>query len=122
MVDGGGAARADGPGGSVAVQGSAEAPVVRVSGALDLALAPKLQQLADRVLRTAPPLLVVDLTGLTFLASTGMSTLLRIQREHPAGTEVRIVATGRVVLRPMQLTRLTDELDLYPTLDAALRR
>jgi anti-anti-sigma factor len=122
VVDGDGAPEVDGPGGSVTLQGPVDAPVLRVSGALDLALAPRLQQLADRVFRGAPEVLVVDLTGLTFLASTGMSTLLRIQREHPPRTSVRIVATGRVVLRPLQLTRLTEELDLYPTLEAAQRR
>ena len=33
---------------------------------------------------------------------------------------VRVVATGRLVLRPLELTRLTDELAIHPTLADAL--
>ena len=91
--------------------------VLRVTGALDLALAPKLQQLVDRAVRQGDGVLVVDLTGVDFLASAGMSVLVRAHREQAA---VRVVAEGRVVLRPLEITRLTDELDIYPTLAEAV--
>ena len=91
--------------------------VLRVTGALDLALAPKLQQLVERAVRHGDRVLVVDLTGVDFLASAGMSVLVRTHREQPG---MRVVAEGRVVLRPLQITRLTDELDIYPTLAAAV--
>lgn len=93
--------------------------VVRVTGALDLALAPKLQQFVDRAARLRPDLLVLDLTGVDFLASVGMAVLVKANREK-ALPDVRVVAAERVVLRPLQMTRLTDELAVYPTLAAAL--
>jgi len=107
-------------GGSVALDRVGGAAVLRVSGALDLALAPKLQQLVERAVRLGPAVLVIDLTDVGFLASAGMAVLLRAQRECPPGTAVRIVAQSRIVLRPMELTRLTDEFDLFPTLATAL--
>jgi hypothetical protein len=33
---------------------------------------------------------------------------------------VRVVASGRLTLRPLEMTRLTDELAVFPTLAAAL--
>ncbi|MEQ0564934.1 STAS domain-containing protein [Amycolatopsis sp. NEAU-NG30] len=91
--------------------------VLHVEGALDLALAPKLRQLAERAARQRPELLVIDLTGVTFLASAGMAELVRA---HRATAALRVVAGGRITLRPLELTRLTDELAIYPSLSAAL--
>jgi len=96
------------------------AVVLQVSGALDLVLAPMLRQLTERAARQRPRLAIIDLRKVEFLASVGMAELLRSQvqlREH--GTTMRIVAADRVVLRPLTLTRLIDEFDVYPTLDEA---
>lgn len=116
----------DGPGrvetsaGTVELDNVDDAAVLRVTGALDLALAPKLQQLVDRASRLRPPLLVLDLTGVDFLASAGMAVLVKAHRQTPEPTRVRVVAAGRITLRPLEMTRLTDELAVYPTLSAAL--
>jgi anti-anti-sigma factor len=98
-----------------------DALVLRVTGALDLVLAPKIRQLVDRAQRQAPSVLVIDLTEVDFLASAGMAELVRAHR-LTASMAVRVVATGRVTLRPLELTRLTDELVIVPTLSAALDR
>jgi anti-anti-sigma regulatory factor len=65
--------------------------------------------------------LVIDLTEVDFLASAGMAELVRAHRLTPS-MAVRVVATGRVTLRPLELTRLADELVIAPTLSAALDR
>ncbi|GHG03103.1 MULTISPECIES: STAS domain-containing protein [Amycolatopsis] len=98
-----------------------DALVLRVTGALDLTLAPKVRQLVDRAQRLAGSVLVIDLTEVDFLASAGMAELVRAHRLSTSMT-VRIVATGRITLRPLELTRLTDELVIVPTLEAALDR
>jgi anti-sigma B factor antagonist len=107
--------------GTVVAERQGNAVVLRVTGALDLALAPKLQQLVDRAGRLDPELLVLDLTDVDFLASAGMAVLVKTHRQHAdTATGVRVVAAGRVTLRPLELTQLTRELDLYPTLAEAL--
>ncbi|WP_410648938.1 STAS domain-containing protein [Amycolatopsis sp. cmx-4-54] len=93
--------------------------VLRVSGALDLALAPQLRQLAERAVRLGPEKLIIDLTEVSFLASAGMAELVRAHR-HSSKSDLRVVAVGRITLRPLQITRLTDELAIFPTLSAAL--
>lgn len=106
--------------GTVALEDRDGTAVLRVEGALDLALAPKLRRLAERAARLDPPVLVIDLTGVTFLASAGMAELVRVHRGRTAAAPLRVVATGRITLRPLELTRLTDELALYPSLTEAL--
>jgi len=106
--------------GSVALEARDGVAVLRVDGALDLALAPKLRQLAERAARLRPSLLVIDLTGVTFLASAGMAELVRAHRGPTASAPLRVVATGRITLRPLELTRLVDEFAIYPSLSEAL--
>lgn len=97
-----------------------EAVVVEVAGDVDTTTAPALVQAADAALAEEPPVLVVDLSRVEFLASPGLTALLTIHRNAGAGTAVRIVASGRATLRPIQLTGLEDSLSLFPTREAAL--
>jgi anti-sigma B factor antagonist len=106
--------------GTVTLEDRHGSAVLRVDGALDLALAPKLRQLAERAARLKPTVVVIDLTGVTFLASAGMAELVRAHRGRTVSASLRVVATGRITLRPLQLTRLTDELAIYPSLSEAL--
>ncbi|GAA4922995.1 anti-anti-sigma factor [Actinomycetospora succinea] len=109
----------DEPEGSVSVDQVPEGVVLAVAGPLDLALAASLRRSVERATRLRPGLLVIDLSGVTFLASVGMAELVRANRQ--AGeTTVRVVASGRIVLRPLELTRLTDELAIHATLADAL--
>jgi anti-anti-sigma factor len=107
--------------GTVSLGYDGDVAVLRVSGALDLALAPKLAQLMDRALRREPALVVVDLTEVDFLASAGMAMLLRAHRGCPPA-RLHVVADSPITMRPLEMTRLTDELVVYSTLAAALAR
>ncbi|WP_284742638.1 STAS domain-containing protein [Amycolatopsis sp. RTGN1] len=97
-----------------------DAVVVEVAGDVDTTTAPALAQAAAEALTAAPPLLVIDLTRVDFLASPGLTALLTIHRDAGPGTVVRIVAAGRATLRPIQLTGLEESLSLFPTREAAL--
>ncbi|MFR9800955.1 STAS domain-containing protein [Pseudonocardia sp. RS010] len=110
----------DEPAGSVTVEQVPEGVVLAVTGALDLALAPGLRRAVEHAARLHPALLVIDLTAVTFLASAGMAELVRADRRLRAQVPVRVVASGRLVLRPLELTRLTDELAIRPTRADAL--
>ncbi|MFD4194058.1 STAS domain-containing protein [Amycolatopsis thermoflava] len=106
---------------AVTVQEREAAVVVHTSGELDASTVPRLRAIMRGVLSGAPAVLVVDLSGVTFLGSAGMHLLLEIQ--NLAGdTEVRVVADAHSTVKPLRLTRLVDVLDLYPTLAQALRQ
>jgi anti-sigma B factor antagonist len=110
----------DEPAGSVRVDQVPGGVVLAVSGALDLSLASELRRTVERAARLRPARLVIDLTAVTFLASAGMAELVRADRQLLGEVPVRVVAAGRLVLRPLELTRLTDELTILPTLADAL--
>ncbi|WP_163505878.1 STAS domain-containing protein [Fodinicola acaciae] len=92
--------------------------VVRVSGDLDLNTSPSLQDyLAER--ESSP--VVIDLRNVAFLGSAGLATLIQShERAAAAGRPWAVVATGSVVLRPMEATGLLTILNPYPSVDEAL--
>jgi anti-sigma B factor antagonist len=96
------------------------AVVVAVVGDVDRNTVPELEGQLVAATQVDVPL-VLDLTGVTFLDSTGLSALVRChQRGQRDGTGFRVVVASRAVSRPLSLTALDALLDLYPTLEAAL--
>jgi anti-sigma B factor antagonist len=101
------------------------AVLTRVIGEIDLNVVDELRGALDTALAltTAPYPMVVDLDGVSFLSSAGLSELVGVnERARARGAEVRFVATRREVLRPLGLTGLLDTLDVRATVDEALSR
>ncbi|CAN5710038.1 STAS domain-containing protein [soil metagenome] len=108
------------PGCTVESSWSGPIAVLSVSGTLDMLSAGYLQAGVDAALRDHPAALIVDLTEVEFLASAGMSVL--IAANDAAGTEIRfaVVAHGAATARPLELTGLTEIIDLHTTRAEAL--
>ncbi|MFL6122182.1 STAS domain-containing protein [Actinophytocola sp.] len=99
------------------------AVVVRVVGDVDLATAPALDAHLCRAQEqlTPPTPLVLDLTGVEFLASAGLSELIKhSQRCATIGSRLIVVAAHRPVLRAMEVTGLTDTIAVVASVDDAL--
>lgn len=80
-----------------------------VTGEIDSSSAPELRRVLDALLDEAPEELVVDLTGVTFLDSAGLSSLAVAHRRAGAGgVRLRVLASGRAVVRPLKITGLWD--------------
>lgn len=94
--------------------------ILHLFGELDLATVDHV----DRELTAAAggiSALVIDLDGLSFLASTGLSLLARwSQRATAEGFGLRVVASRRQALRPLQITGLDSVLTVDATVDEAL--
>lgn len=90
------------------------AVVVVVSGEVDLLTANELlDALLDQVDRKHGRL-IVDLDDVQFLSSSGLSALAltdRAAREN--SVDLRVVATSRVTLRPLQITGMTEQLAVF---------
>ena len=82
-------------------------------GELDAASNPLLQQNLLTALRRTRRLLTLDLSGVTFFGSAGVTALVWLS-QHPeaAGKHVRVVATSRIVTGPLELTGLLERLDV----------
>ncbi|MDQ0791533.1 STAS domain-containing protein [Streptomyces sp. B1I3] len=68
------------------------------------------------------PCAVVDFSHITFTDSTGINALLRANRTlQAAGGWLRLSSIPDTSLRPMEIVGLNQVIDMYPTLEAALR-
>ncbi|MBB1158258.1 STAS domain-containing protein [Amycolatopsis sp. DR6-1] len=94
--------------------------VLAVYGEVDMVTAPLLTAAVDEALAATPPVLVLDLAAVEFLASAGLTALVTMAQHRVPGASLRIVASGRATMRPIQLTGLEQTLPLYPTVEAAL--
>jgi anti-anti-sigma factor len=94
--------------------------VVSVGGEIDVSTAPAFEEVIAEALEEDPPALVVELSGVTFMASAGLRILAATQEEVGDSVQLAVVADHAAASRPMQLTGLDDVISLYPTLDAAL--
>ncbi|HEY0811822.1 MAG TPA: STAS domain-containing protein [Pseudonocardia sp.] len=108
------------------------AAVVTVAGELDLHTARNLMGTVDETLAW-PDLdkIVIDLSAVTFLGSSGLGTLAELATRTPAAASrhdearpvpVRLVAPpdNRAVLRPWEVMKLEPILPLFPDLTSAL--
>ena len=78
-----------------------------VSGEVDSSSAPTLRAHLDEVLDKGVSDLTVDLTGVTFLDSAGLCVLAAAHRRAVrSDVRLRVLATSRAVIRPMQITGL----------------
>ena len=96
--------------------------VIRARGAVDLLTGPELERCVDDALDKRPSAIIVDLSDVDFLASFGMSILLRANQRLTGATRLVVVADGPATSRPMEILGLTDVLTICPTLQAARQR
>ena len=96
--------------------------VVTVDGELDTLGAPRLDICVDEQVAAAPAHLVLHLQPVRFLASTGLTSLLRARElAETTGTQLHLAGlVTRVVARALQVTELLECFDTYPTLTDAL--
>jgi anti-anti-sigma factor len=97
--------------------------VVRASGEVDLATAPVLEE-SLKEFPPGGPLVVIDLSAVGFLDSSGLSVLVQARQrlERADGTNgVRLVVTRPVIRRVFEVTGLAEVFDLATSLDEATR-
>ena len=98
-----------------------DAALLVAAGEVDTLTAPRLEAAVDELLGSGAEVLVADLTGVTFLASSGLAVLIRGAHLASAqGRRLRLVAEGRPVLRPLQITGTEELFDLHGDRAAAL--
>ncbi|MFF8288688.1 STAS domain-containing protein [Streptomyces sp. NPDC016309] len=95
--------------------------VVTIGGELDYEGVAHLDEAVDRAREQGVHCLLLDLSGLTFMDSSGVNAFLRVQRDtHARGGWVRLVNPQPSVLRVIELVGLGEAIPLYPTVGDAL--
>lgn len=94
--------------------------VVPVNGDIDLYTSADILATIHHAVHPGPPILVIDMSEVSFLSVTGLALLIVTKEEtRKAGIELRLVASRREVLRPLQITGLTADFDIYPSVAEA---
>ena len=80
---------------------------VIASGEIDSSSSPVFERHLDGVLESRPDELVIDLCAVTFLDSAGLCVLASAHRRaREQQTAMRLLASSRAVVRPLQITGL----------------
>lgn len=90
--------------------------IIKLAGELDSATCPELVASFERVLGAAAPAeLVLDLSEVSFIDSSGMRAIILLERDAGArGVPLRIVSAPEAVTDLLQVTGLSDRVELAP--------
>ena len=86
---------------------------IAVRGEVDIATCPGLDGTVAGLVKGGIDVLEIDLSGVTFMGSSGLASLLRAQRlavENGGG--VRLLRPSQVVRDLLEMTRLTDRFEI----------
>jgi len=92
-----------------------EGSTVRLSltGELDVAGAPRVEQELQRIEREAPPTLVLDLRQLAFMDSTGLRLIVAADdRAREQARRLVVVRGSETVQRIIEMTRLHERFEM----------
>jgi anti-anti-sigma factor len=100
---------------------AADILIVEVAGEVDMATSPQVVEAVESASNGCRRV-VVDLTEVTFLDSSGLNALVNCRRSLAArDVDLRVVSpSDHVVRRVFEIAQLTDELGVVETFDAAL--
>ncbi len=97
------------------------AAVLRVTGEIDVATAPRLREHVVTLVAEGETRLVVDLEGVDFIDSTGLGALVgALKRVRTHGGELAIVCTRSRLLKVFEITGLGRVFEVHDTVDAAV--
>lgn len=97
--------------------------VVGVSGELHLTTAPRFREALDAIIAAGDGRLVLDLSAVEFIDSTGLSVLLNALRLiHQRAGRMALACTNPTVLRLFEITSLDATFDIVADRAAAIAR
>jgi anti-sigma B factor antagonist len=95
--------------------------VARVAGEVDIATAPKLREQLLAAVSRHGPRVVLDLTDVGFLDSTGLGVIVGVlKRTRTLGGDLRLVCPNPTIRRVFEITALDRTMPLADTVDEAL--
>jgi anti-sigma B factor antagonist len=104
-------------------QHDAETRVISVSGEIHVTTAPEFSQRLNDAIAAGTRGVVIDMSGVEFIDSTGLSVLLNgLRRVTRANGRLALVVSNPTVLRLFQITKLDSTFDIQPTREDALER
>ncbi|MEO6502483.1 MAG: STAS domain-containing protein [Jatrophihabitantaceae bacterium] len=95
--------------------------VLDVGGEVDVHSATQLTDRLSQIIGSGQQSVVVDLSGLSFIDSTGLGALVAARNQaQQTGVVLRLVCRSDRLLKLFRITGLDAVFDIYPTLAAAV--
>lgn len=95
--------------------------IMTVSGEVDVYTAPQLRSALEERVAADQTRVVVDLSGVSFIDSTGLGVLVgRLKVLRKIGGSLRVVCTDERILRLFSITGLDRVLPIHDSVDSAL--
>lgn len=99
---------------SFVVDHTRPATVVRATGEVDAASASAFRAALDQAVATGKRLIVVDLGGVSFLDSAGLSVIFGVQRGLPVDRQLVLGNVPPRMLRTLRLAAVPSVITVYP--------
>jgi anti-anti-sigma factor len=97
--------------------------VIRVVGEIHATTAPEFSERLNSVIANGKTAVALDLTGVEFIDSTGLSVLLNgLRRVTRARGAMVIACANPTVLRLFEITKLDSTFEILPSCDEAIER
>jgi anti-sigma B factor antagonist len=96
-------------------------PVVSVRGEVDLHTAPKVEYAIEKAGGNGASAVVVDMSGIAFMDSTGLSTFMRAKDSLAKNeTSLRLAALSQAVERIFSVTGFNEYFEVFETREEAI--
>jgi len=95
--------------------------ILTLAGDLDYGECAAFRMSIDRILKSAPPATIVDLSGVEYLDSSGLGLLLSLSKEYGAAGGKLVLVTNATVDNILSLTRLNGIFSTAPEMDQAMQ-
>jgi anti-sigma B factor antagonist len=106
---------------SLATRTQGDRTVVAVTGEIDVYTAPKLREQIVSLVDEGQYHLVVDMSGVEFLDSTGLGVLVGgLKRVRAHDGSLALVCNEERILKIFRITGLTKVFPIFPTVDEAV--
>jgi anti-sigma B factor antagonist len=106
---------------SVSQTTAGDVPIVAVSGEVDVYSAPALKDNITELLQSGVTTLIVDLSGVAFLDSTGLGALVEARTATTeAGGALPLVCSQERIIKLFTITGLDEVFAIHPSVDEAV--
>ena len=106
---------------SVSQTSAGNVPILAVNGEVDVYSAPELKDKISELIQSGQTTLIVDLSGVAFLDSTGLGALVEARSAtSEAGGSLPIVCSQDRILKLFTITGLDGVFSIHPDVGAAV--
>ncbi|WP_225755043.1 STAS domain-containing protein [Actinotalea sp. Marseille-Q4924] len=107
---------------TVTSRANGDRTVVEVTGEIDVYTAPALREELSSLIDAESTNLVVDLTQVSFMDSTGLGVLVgALKKVRTLGGDLQLVISQEKILKVFRITALTQVFTIHPTLEESLQ-